>query len=393
MNPGVLLFLVSFAFIAYVLLGYPLLLATFARLFPKPIAKRLIPTPLTVVIPVRNGERWISSKLRSIFASDYPSDLLRILVVSDGSTDSTNSIVKSFGDSRLSLLELPPGGKATAVNRALALVETEFVVLTDVRQEFDPTAISLLVACFADPSVGAVTGELVIRSGHSQEEYNTGLYWQYEKWIRRNLNRVDAMLGATGAIYAVRRNLVSQIPSNVLLDDVFLPFVIAFQGYRIFFEDAAKAYDYPTSLQSEFRRKVRTQAGIYQILMLFPQLLWPGNRRFIHFFSHKLGRLLLPFALVVTLCSSFFLPSPFSTAAVLLQAVFYLAALVDPKVPEGSAPKKLTAVIRAFLVLVSAAGCAIAVFFLPAQRLWKETKVGSTPERTGADLNATNQAG
>ncbi len=375
MSVAAIIFAVSTAFILYVLIGYPGLLAIYARLFPKPIHKVLTPVALTVVVPVRNGERWIVRKLQSLLASDYPSNLIRILVASDGSTDSTNALVKEFGDSRISLLELLGGGKATAVNRALEQVTTDVVVLTDVRQEFHPSAISRLVACFADPSVGVVTGELVIRSGSSQEEYNTGLYWKYEKWIRRNLNRIDAMLGATGAIYAIRLSLFRPLPPDTLLDDVHLPFVAALQGSRIFFEDSAKAYDYPTSLQSEFHRKVRTQAGMYQILLRFPRLLWPGNRRFIHFFSHKLGRLLLPVAMLTSLVSSVFLPYPARWIALAPQLAFYAAGLLDSFIPESNPIKRLTAVIRAFLVLVSAAFCAVAVFFLPAQRLWKETNV------------------
>ena len=187
------------------------------------------------------------------------------------------------------------------------------------------------------------------------------------------------MLGATGAIYAIRRSLVAPLPADTLLDDVHLPFAAAFQGSRIFFEDAAKAYDYPTLLHSEFRRKIRTQAGMYQILVRFPRLLWPGNRRCIHFFSHKLGRLLLPFALLTAFLSTPFLPQPYLWLALVPQLAFYAAALLDPYVPERNPRKPLTAVIRAFLTLVAAALCAVAVFVLPAQRLWKETKVTSTP--------------
>lgn len=370
-------FLTALAFITYVLAGYPLLLSVCARLFPKPIRKQLSPIRISVLIPVRNGERWLEAKLRSLLASDYPGHLLDVLVVSDGSTDGTEEIVTRFGDPRVTLLPLPPGGKAVAVSQGLASVPGEVIVLTDVRQPFERDAISKLVSCFADPAVGVVTGELIIRGGESLEEYNTGLYWRYEKSIRRNLNRIDAMLGATGAIYAIRTSLKESIPADILLDDVYLPFVAAFKGYRIFFEDAAKAYDFPTSLQSEFRRKVRTQAGIYQIVLRFPQLLWPGNRRFIHFVSHKLGRLLLPFAMLAALAATFFLPQPLMVLAAAGQVCFYGAALVDPLIPEGNALKRVTGVIRAFSVLVAAALCATTVFFLPAQRLWKETRVST----------------
>src|SRR5690242_19420192 len=241
MTLAALIFFAVIGFILYVLIGYPFLLAVYARLFSKPIRKRLEPVRISVVIPVKNGERWIEAKLRSILASDYPGDLTDILVVSDGSTDRTEAIVSEFGDERVRLLSLPPGGKAIAVSQGLKAVTGEIIVLTDVRQAFERDAISKLVSCFADASVGVVTGELVIREGESDEEYNTGLYWKYEKWIRRNLNGIDAMLGATGAIYAIRANLTESIPSDILLDDVYLPFVAVFKGYRIHFEDDAKA--------------------------------------------------------------------------------------------------------------------------------------------------------
>ena len=237
--------------------------------------------------------------------------------------------------------------------------------------------------CFAESSVGVVTGELVIREGNTRAEFNTGLYWKYEKWIRKNLNRVNAMLGATGSICAIRRAAFRPIPADILLDDVFIPFTAVARGFRIYFEDQAKAYDLPTSLHSEFRRKVRTQAGVYQIIRYFPWLLWPVNRRFVHFFSHKFGRLLLPFALILMFASSLWLPEPWRIVALAAQGVFYLAALLDPILGEGMPLKRVTAVIRAFVVLVAAAFCALAVFILPARQLWKETKVGAARETGG----------
>ncbi|MBV9035544.1 MAG: glycosyltransferase family 2 protein [Acidobacteriaceae bacterium] len=383
MSAASVIFFLSIVFILYVLIGYPALLAGYAKIRPKFIDKQIgAAVPVSIIIPVRNGAAWIRPKLESLLASEYPPDLINILVVSDGSSDGTNEIVTDFGDRRVRLLMLPPGGKATAVSAALQHVGSDIIVLTDVRQQFDPLALARLIACFNDPTVGVVTGELMIREGGSSEEYNTGLYWRYEKWIRRNLNRVDAMLGATGAIYAIRRKLTAPLPPEILLDDVYLPFVAAFRGFRIYFEDSAKAYDLPTSLQSEFRRKVRTQAGIYQILAKFPKLLWPGNRRFIHFLSHKVGRLLLPFAMMSAFCSSFFISHPWREGALAGQALFYGAGLVDPLISESSFVKRVTSVIRAFLVLTAAAFFAVAIFFLPAQRLWKETRVGLANKST-----------
>jgi biofilm PGA synthesis N-glycosyltransferase PgaC len=371
---SILVFLSSVAFILYVLAGYPLILAAWAKAFPRPIRKEFTPQTVSIIVPVRNGARWVEAKIQSLLQSEYPGDLLNILIVSDGSTDGTEELVRRYPDTRVRLLALPPGGKATAVNHGLESVTGELIVLTDVRQAFDPAAIRRMAACFADPSVGVVTGELVIREGATQEQYNTGLYWQYEKWIRRNLNRIDAMLGATGSIYAIRRELAVRIPAEILLDDVYVPFAVALRGRRIYFEDDAKAYDLPTSLNIEFWRKVRTQAGVYQILFRFPALLSPFNRRFIHFLSHKLGRLLLPFAMLTAAAASFFLPQPWRTPVLIAQGLFYLLAITDPVIPETFPLKRLSAVIRAFVVLTAAAFCALAVFILPAQKLWKETR-------------------
>jgi cellulose synthase/poly-beta-1,6-N-acetylglucosamine synthase-like glycosyltransferase len=372
--PAEILFALSSAFILYVLIGYPALLSQWAARHAQPIQKHFTPRPVSVIIPVRNGARWLEAKLHSLLTSHYPPHLLDILVVSDGSIDETNQLAAGFPDPRVRLLSLPPGGKATAVSRALEHVQGEILVLTDVRQTFHPDAIRHLVACFADSRVGVATGELIIRQGNSQEEFNTGLYWNYEKWIRRSLNRIDAMLGATGSIYAIRRELAGPIPAEILLDDVYLPFTAAFKGFRIYFDVEAKAYDLPTSLKSEFGRKVRTQAGVYQILQRFPALLSPFNCRFLHFLSHKFGRLLLPFALLTALGSAFFLPQPWRLIFLAPQVLFYALALADPIIPEKSPLKRLSAVVRAFVVLVAAAACALSVFFRPAHLLWKETR-------------------
>lgn len=385
MNPLAIAFIAGAALLVYVLIGYPLLLAVYARLFPKAIEKQPAARRVSVVIAVRNGAPWIEAKIRSILESNYPGELLEIVIVSDGSDDGTNEFVSAYPDSRVRLLALPAGGKAIAVTHGLQAAWGEIVVLTDVRQAFAPDAITRLVSCFADEKVGVVTGELIIAEGINHEERNTGLYWRYEKWIRRNLNRIDAMPGATGCIYAIRRELAAAVPAGTLLDDVYLPLSAAFKGFRIYFEDQAKVYDRPASLDLEFWRKVRTQAGVYQILFRFPQLLWPGNRLFFHFLSHKCGRLLLPFGLMAIAVGSFGLPQPGRDAVLAAQVLFYGAAVIDPLLPERNRAKRITSVVRTFVVLVAAALCAITVFFVPARTLWKDTRAGSEPAPSQAD--------
>ncbi len=366
--------------VIYVLALYPLGLAFYARRNKRPISKGGKALSISIILPVRNGERWVREKIDSLLASDYPRDLVSIIVVSDGSTDATTSLVASSNDGRVKLVDLPARGKATAINRGVEMALGEIIAFTDVRQRFDPLALRKMTSCFNDPCVGVVTGELVITEGVNHEEVNTGLYWKYEKWIRRNLNAVDALLGATGAIYAVRRSLVKPIPPDTLLDDVHIPLAAIGADYRIYFECEAKAYDLPTSLKSEFKRKVRTQAGVYQIIRRFPGVLWPGNRRSFHFLSHKAGRLFLPFFFLSILVSTPFLPPLLLIPAASGQALFYGAALIDPLVPEKLPVKRVTAVTRAFVTLVAAALCAVSIFVSPAQSLWKDT------QRVPADL-------
>ena len=144
------------------------------------------------------------------------------------------------------------------MNTALAQAKGEILFFTDVRQQFHPDSLANLVACFADPEVGVVSGELVIRDGTGIEEASVGLYWKYEKWIRKQLSRLDSIMGATGCIYAMRRELAIPLPEGTLNDDMYLPLEAFFRGYRVILDDSALAFDYPTPLASEFRRKVRT---------------------------------------------------------------------------------------------------------------------------------------
>jgi cellulose synthase/poly-beta-1,6-N-acetylglucosamine synthase-like glycosyltransferase len=368
----------SAAFALYTLAGYPLWLAAIARLRPRPVCKEFRPRSVTVLMPVRNGERWLAAKLDSLLALNYPPNLLEILIVSDGSTDRTEEIARSYRRlGNIRLLESDGEGKAVALNLGLAEATGEILFLTDVRQILEPDALRNLVACFADPSVGAASGELIIRAGDSLEEYTVGLYWKYEKWIRRRQSRVDSVPGASGCIYAIRRELVKPLPAGTIDDDMYLPLEAIHQGYRVIFEEQALAFDYPTKLDSEFRRKLRTQAGVYQILRLSPWLLTRENRILFEFLSHKVARLLLPWAILLITLTSFALPEPWRVSALWTQAFFYLLAAVDRWLPRAFVVKRISAPSRTFVVLLAAAACAVRILFTSSQQLWTETRVST----------------
>ena len=365
-------FVISAAFAVYVLAGYPLLLDLRARRRAKPVQARRLDKTVTVLLAVHNGERWLAGKLRSLLALDYPRGLVQILVISDGSTDRTDEIARQFSDQGVDLIRVPGAGKAAALNAGLERASGEILFFTDVRQLLAPESLRHLVAAFADPDVGVVSGELVIADGRTREELNTGLYWRYEKWIRRRQSLIDSVIGATGAIYAMRSSLARPLPPQALLDDVHLPLGAFFSGYRVVWDDKARAFDQPTSLRQEFRRKVRTQAGVYQILLAWPQLLGPGNRMWLDFVSHKLGRLLLPFALITAALATLAgLPHAWAHLAASAQGVGYGLALADMAIPEGWPLKRATAPFRAMLVLVAAAFCGASILLRPDGDFWR----------------------
>jgi cellulose synthase/poly-beta-1,6-N-acetylglucosamine synthase-like glycosyltransferase len=371
----VTIFLLSSAFIFYVLFGYPLIASIWSRTLAKPVVKRFIPRTVSILLPVHNGDRWLTDKLRSIRELNYPQELLDTIVISSASQDRTLLVANEHAGPGLRVIEVEQPGKPKALNAGLAMARGEILFFTDVRQALEPDSLRMLVEQFADPRVGVVSGELVIREGDSYEEASVGLYWKYEKLIRAAQSRIDSVPGATGAIYAMRRELARSLPDDILLDDVYLPLCAYFQGYRITWEPGAKAFDYPASLKTEFRRKIRTLAGVYQIIGRFPRLLIPNHRLWIHFVSHKLCRLLLPFALIALLVSSLFLPSPLNYLALAAQAGGYGLALLDNVLPPASALRRLSSPFGTFVALMAAAFfSAWAVLFISPGKLWKPTR-------------------
>jgi biofilm PGA synthesis N-glycosyltransferase PgaC len=372
-----LLFCVCAGLLGYLVLGYPLLLAFLAPRRGWPVDSGTELRSISFIIPVHNGARFLRRKLESILALDYPRHLLEILVVSDGSTDATKEIAIEFAPAGVQLLLIPRSGKASALNSAVPRVSGEILVLTDVRQDLEPESLRRLTAPFHDRRVGVVSGELILRSGTTQSETDVGLYWKYESWIRRNLSALDSTFGATGPFYAIRRELFKPIPEDILLDDVYLPMTAFFRGYRLIVESGALAYDYPMTRQREFDRKVRTLGGNYQLLFRMPCLLTGRNRLLWHFLSYKVGRLLLPWLVILTFAASVTLPLPWNAIVVGAQLVFCLLALVDSNVPQRSLLKRLSSPARTFIVLMAATVKGLKVLFVPPRALWKVTDIAS----------------
>jgi cellulose synthase/poly-beta-1,6-N-acetylglucosamine synthase-like glycosyltransferase len=324
------LFWTALAVTLYVYVGYPTLLAVWARLAPKPVRRSPVTPAISIIIAARNEAASLQARIENLLASDYPPELMQIIVVSDGSTDPTEDIL-AFYKGEVDAVLLPPGGKACALNAGVAVATHDVLVFTDARQTFAPDALRALVAPLADPQVGGVSGELVLDvesgEGHSTIGEGVGAYWKYEKWLRKQESLVGSTLGSTGAIHALRRELWRPLPAETILDDVLAPMQVVLSGARVVFEGAARAYDRAApEAAAEFQRKTRTLAGNYQILRLQPRLLLPFvNPVWLQFVSHKLGRLLVPYALLLLLLCSAALAWHHAIYAVAFagQVVFY----------------------------------------------------------------------
>lgn len=332
----ILIFWASVALIAYTYFGYPAWLWLRRQWKSAPVHRAAVLPSISIVMVVRNEAAVLERKLRNILSLDYPSELCEVVIVSDGSTDATEQVLREHPSPRMHAVVLPEAcGKAAGLNAAFQAASSEIVVLTDARQEIEPGALRLLMENFSDPAVGCVSGELLLGDLQSGESARgVGLYWRMEKAIRQMEADSGSVVGATGAFYAVRRSLLVPVPPETILDDVYLPMNVVRQGSRVVFDDRAHAWDLASQgTGREFARKVRTLTGNYQLLQLAPWLLSGQNPIRFEFASHKLCRLFVPFALAAALVSSAILSGTFFRVILLLQLAFYglgMLATVQP---------------------------------------------------------------
>jgi cellulose synthase/poly-beta-1,6-N-acetylglucosamine synthase-like glycosyltransferase len=329
-----LLFWFSALLLFHVFVGYPLCMWWMARVLPRRVRKEVatptIPT-VTVVIAAHEAGAHIRAKLTNVFALDYPGERLDIIVVCDGCRDDTAAQCREVADPRIRVLEFAERrGKASCLNDAIAAATGEILLMTDVRQNVDPGALRELVANFADPAVGAVSGELRLLDAVTGFARGVDAYWRYEKLIRHAESRSGSTIGVTGALYAMRRELFRPLPEGTVLDDVLIPMRIAAAGQRVVFEPLALAWDRPSQHPAEERRrKIRTLAGNYQLIQLAPWLLAPwSNPLWWRFVSHKLLRLLAPWLLLLAALASAVLATRHALYLLPLLALFAGVGLV-----------------------------------------------------------------
>ena len=323
----------SIIIILYAYIGYPLLIYALSFFYKKPMRGKYLYPTLSILVAVYNEEKNIENKIRSLLSVDYPEERLEILVGSDGSDDRTVELVLKYVSRRLKLFrQKTRQGKPSMLNVLAAQANGEILVFTDARQRLDKNALKELVKHFADEKVGSVSSALFYKNGNlDTKTAGIGMYWKYEKFIRKSESRMGSMLGATGALYAIRKELFPVLPANLILDDVYIPMRIVGQGFRAIFDKKAKIFDSMyEDPKLEFYRRARTLAGNYQLFFYLGYLFNPLKGKISwQFFSHKILRLMVPFLLVVALiANAMLLGGVFYADLFLLQIIFYSCALL-----------------------------------------------------------------
>jgi cellulose synthase/poly-beta-1,6-N-acetylglucosamine synthase-like glycosyltransferase len=332
----------SLVFFAYA--GYPVVIWGLSRCRgQRPVESTDTPAELptlSVLIAAHNEEAVIAARVANALALDYPAEKLEVVVASDGSTDATGPIVRGFADRGVRLLDYRKRrGKAAVVNSAVAELKGDVVLLTDANTMTDSQAARRLVRWFRDPDVGVVCGRLELTDARTGKNVD-GLYWKYETFLKRCEGRLGALLGANGAIYALRRERFTPIPNDTIVDDLVIPLQARLHtGCAVLYDNDAVAHEETApDLAAEFRRRSRIGAGGFQSIGLLWRLLDPRHGWIAFtFFGHKLLRWACPFFLVSILLSNLMLcEHRFFRGVIHAQFGFYWLAMAASFVPGRS---------------------------------------------------------
>lgn len=312
------LFWLSLFIVFYTFLGYGILLYFLVKIRRILKGKRILPgldqdfPSLTLVVAAYNEEDLIVEKIHNTLALNYPADKLSLLFITDGSNDKTPDLITLYPQIKL-MHSSARNGKIHAIHRAMHEVNSEVVVFTDANTFLNKDALLLIARHYADPKVGAVSGEKrVMQDAVSDATAGEGFYWKYESTLKKWDSELYSVVGAAGELFSVRRSLYREVESDTILDDFMISMLIAQQGYRIIYEPDAYASELSSdNIKEELKRKVRIAAGGIQSVLRLKKLFFPFSFPLLWFqyISHRVLRwtvtpflMILVFILNVLIC-------------------------------------------------------------------------------------------
>jgi biofilm PGA synthesis N-glycosyltransferase PgaC len=333
----ILLFWVSLGVVFYTYVGYALLVGAWAQVSGRTRSnapKGAFEPNVTLIVPAYNEAAILAAKVDNCLALDYPLSKLKLLFITDGSTDASAEVLAAYP--QVQHLHVPErGGKSMAENRSMQYVDTPFVVFTDCNTMLNPEALKVMLAHYQDPQVGAVSGEKHVLSDGSASGSGEGLYWKYESFLKRCDSKICSLMGAAGELVSFRTELFAPLENDVILDDFVQSMRIVGAGYRVVYEPRAYAMEPPSaSLNEEMQRKVRICAGGWQAMARLKFLLNPFRQPIVTFLyiSHRVLRWSITPALLALLVPMnaylSYTQHGIYTLLLLLQVLFYVSSLV-----------------------------------------------------------------
>ena len=344
------LFWLCLAIVVYTYVGYGLIL--YLLVFIKRLAIKAKPLAditddclpeVTLMVCAYNEEDIISEKMSNIHSLDYPADRLHLVWVTDGSTDNTNSILSAYPDVKI-VFSPERRGKSAALKHGIKEVSTEIVMMTDANTMLNPGAVREIVRLMQNPKVGCVSGEkkVMAKSDSDKAAQGEGLYWKYESTLKRLDSELYSAMGAAGELCVIRRQLMTDIPDDTLLDDFVISMEIVRMGYKIAYTSKAFAMEYGSAdLHEESKRKRRIAAGGLQSSWRLRSLMNPLRHPVVafQFVSHRVLRwtitpvclfALIPLNTILVLSGEGII----YTIIWILQILFYASALAGMKISK-----------------------------------------------------------
>lgn len=330
--------------IIYVYAGYPLIVALLGLLLHKPVKADPAYAPgVSIIIAAYNEESVIGEKLENCLALDYPAQNLEIIVVSDGSSDTTAERVRQISGKytgrNIRLIELPRSGKMQALNEAAKTATGDVLVLTDANAFAPENSLRALTAAFNDPAVGCVTAiKSPLKPGQQPVAQGEAGYWRYESVLKQMESRLGSCTGAEGAFYAIRRTLYPYLQDPAQADDMAISLRAVLAGFRLVQSPGALVYEVaPEQAHTEFLRKARVTNHGLRALFNLREKLWLSGWFSVALISHKLLRYLLPSMFILLLLSNILLVqhNAFYTTTLLLQLAMGLLAGIGQLMPDS----------------------------------------------------------